>query len=699
MKRYLFYINSSRGLERVFYQPYGWEQAGYELERNITYQGVFRKYVVSSLDFIKDGKAILKALKESEGTECDADFIVKRFDPSTHYYTQCFSGKIDFGTHLRSKTKIRVNIIDTSFAQSVKNREDIPVSLTKLIDQDGGAIIPFTNEGIDVILPQRRDYYKDTFHAFLGETYTGNHSLPLELITAQTTNSHTVVDTSSYTGVDGSVYLGTDSHSLNISGYIVVLVNFQGTLDIELRVYSGSGLERYVNVLNYTASSLENYWVNITINENITCNSGEWLNIVMILNKTAGSGITGDYVCNLIVATRGDLFSETTVKAFFYHEAFMRILQSITGTAEPLYSDYFGRTDSEPTPYGGDGNGSLGVVLSGKQLRGFDFTDIPAYCSLKELFTSLRAVLNIGMGIESDKVRIELLSYFYGVFIIQDATPTELTFSNCSNIEEGVYADMIYNKITVGFEKSENTESLGGLFEYNTKITYGNIIKSIKRELSLVSPYRADDTGVMLARSKPKSTFPEEDTSVDEDNFLLKVIRDGGDILAETDENYTSITGTVNDSSVCNVEYSPARNLYRHGANLRSFLEFYTSSYLIYTKQEKNSRLVSEKIGGSPITESADILVDDLALPYYEASKYTFETPITQTQISIIDEGTTGGVSNRYGIIKFRENSDDPIWKYGWILSMKVKDDGVKSVASFELLKVDPAVATSLEPS
>jgi hypothetical protein len=113
MTRFKFYINSSRGVERVRYQPYGWEQAGYEIVRNETYGGLFRKYVVSSLDFVKDGRHIIKDLKESEGTECDAEFWVYRFEPATHTYVICFSGKIVFSTYILTLTAARVNIADS----------------------------------------------------------------------------------------------------------------------------------------------------------------------------------------------------------------------------------------------------------------------------------------------------------------------------------------------------------------------------------------------------------------------------------------------------------------------------------------------------------------------------------------------------------------------------------------------------------
>jgi hypothetical protein len=429
----------------------------------------------------------------------------------------------------------------------------------------------------------------------------------------------------------------------------------------------------------------------------LTLTGGDYVNIA-VTYSSPGSTYPPYYGTIFAKSTPTESYPTTTIKGFFYHEAFTRILQSITGTADPFYSDLFGRTDSEINTYASDGTASLGVVLGGKQLRGFTFTDIPCYVSLKDLFTSLRAVYNIGMGIESNKVRIEALSYFYGSFIIQDATPTQLTFGNCKNIEESVDADRIFNKINIGFEKFESTELAGGLWEFNTKITYGDFIKSIKNELNLVSPYRGDDSGISIARLKPKDTFPEEDVNTDESNFILSVVRAAGTIQAKTHEGYDSITGTVSNLDVYNVDYSPARSIRRHGWVLRGFLNLYQYTFLMYDKQEKNSRLVSQETGGIEITESANIMVSGLDAPIWETSKYTFETPITQTQIDVIDLGTTGGVSNKYGVVKFRENDNDT-WKYGWILSMKVKDDGIRSTVKFELLKVDPDVALTLEPS
>ena len=205
MKRDLFYIESSRGTERVFYQPYGWDQAGWELQRNETYQGMFRSFVFSALGFIKDGKAIVKALKENEGTECQAFLIVKRFDPATHYYTQCYRGKINFATYNRLFDRVELNIEDSDFQSNVKNREEIPVILNKLIDMDGGVIIPFGNEKVQITLPMRGDYYSDFLStAPIQGVNHYSHAVPLILDNAQTLDSHSVADYEELTGVAGS---------------------------------------------------------------------------------------------------------------------------------------------------------------------------------------------------------------------------------------------------------------------------------------------------------------------------------------------------------------------------------------------------------------------------------------------------------------------------------------------------------------
>jgi hypothetical protein len=292
------------------------------------------------------------------------------------------------------------------------------------------------------------------------------------------------------------------------------------------------------------------------------------------------------------------------------------------------------------------------------------------------------------------KIRIEPLAFFYQATVV-------LTLDNCRDIEQSVAVDMIYNKISIGFSKFENTESLDGLFEFNTKITYGNFIKSLKKEMGLISPYRADDAGITVARLNNILIAGEKETNTDEDNFLLALVRDGSDFVAANDDNFSQVAGTVNDTGVYNLEYSPARDLRRHGWVLRGFLELYSTSYLVYTQQEKNCRMSSTKIGGTLITEAADVLVSTLTAPLWETTKYNFESPIRTDDITTLQATFNDGsqdIPNMYGVIKFRQNAEDA-WKYGWILSMRVKDDGITSVAKFELLKVDPTVAANFELS
>lgn len=696
MKQELFYIESSRGTERVFYQPYGWDQAGWELVRSESYQGIYRKYVVSLLGFIKDGKVIVKWLKENEGIESEAYFIVKRFDPTTHYYTQCYRGKINFATYNRKIDRIELGIEDSDFVTKVMNREDIPINLVKTTTLDGDSITPFSNEGVLVNLPERTDGLNNLFTLNAGTTYNGPHSIPFVLVSSLIPGFHTVADPSAYAGVLGSIFEADEDITLSLYVTLNVTVTATVVTTVMIAHYNSAGdLQSSVNLFQELIDpSTEIDLVDVGPH-NFSLVQDDYINITLVYAGTPGD-TTLPYTGSITVKSNPLVYPATTVNGVFYHEAFTRILQSITGEADPFYSDFLGRTDSELQTYESDGAGSLGVFIGGKQLRGFLVSDIPLTATLKEAFDSLKATLNIGMGIESGKVRIELLSYFFGVFIIQDSTPVELTFSDCKDIQEAVLADWVYNKISVGYSKFEPLGATGGLREYNTQIAYTDIIKTIKKELTLISPYRADDSGIQMARNEAKSG---KDISTDEDNFILSVVRSESDIIAQTNQGFDSISGTVCNTGVYNVLYSPARNLRRHGYRLTGFLKLYQDSKIVFTKQEKDTRLISKETGGDSITETSDILVSDLVTPIWESTKYSFETPISQAIIDVIQLGSTGGISNMYGIVKFRQNSEDLIWKYGWILSIRVKSEGVKSTAKFELLKVDPTVSATFELS
>ena len=96
---------------------------------------------------------------------------------------------------------------------------------------------------------------------------------------------------------------------------------------------------------------------------------------------------------------------DTTALVSLVHEAASRVTEIITDRCLTVKSDYYGRTDSEPYAAAEDGCGSLRVLSSGLRLR--NAPNPVHFMSLKDIFDGLKAIDNIGMGVEGSELRIE----------------------------------------------------------------------------------------------------------------------------------------------------------------------------------------------------------------------------------------------------------------------------------------------------
>ena len=86
------------------------------------------------------------------------------------------------------------------------------------------------------------------------------------------------------------------------------------------------------------------------------------------------------------------------------NEAMSRCVESYTNGNMFVYSDYFGRTDAQPQSSVVTGYGGLEAITNGLHIRGCvmpDGSQKPKFSlSMKEIFDSLNAIHNIGMGLE-----------------------------------------------------------------------------------------------------------------------------------------------------------------------------------------------------------------------------------------------------------------------------------------------------------
>lgn len=209
-------------------------------------------------------------------------------------------------------------------------------------------------------------------------------------------------------------------------------------------------------------------------------------------------------------------------KTFAVNETLSRVVESITNDKLRVYSDFFGRVDSQPYNHSVDGCGSLSVITNGLRLRRQENrlgdSSILAI-SLQDLFNGLNPIYNIGVGIEKDNnregnncVRVEPFEYFYKNEIIH----------HCESVEEvslKFYDKEVYSTFNIGYEKWES-EQYNGLDEFLTKRSYRTDISETKNELSRLSKFIASGYSLEITRRKSEDK-DTKDWRYDKDVFII----------------------------------------------------------------------------------------------------------------------------------------------------------------------------------
>jgi hypothetical protein len=329
-------------------------------------------------------------------------------------------------------------------------------------------------------------------------------------------------------------------------------------------------------------------------------------------------------------------------------------------------SDIIGRTD---LGYTFDGE-ALGSITSGRYIRGIYDLNNTITTSLENLFNSLRAIYCVGMGIETiggvEKVVIEELDHFFQTTEILDISD-RIDFST---ITKQVYPELIFNRIAVGYASFDYGQ-LGGVYEFNTTAKFTTPIKSVDKELNIVSPIRADMSGILAIHNEPSEN---KDVQGEKDIFILDTIRDGARYVVRTNETSAPFVASfVNQDVIFNWKISPKRNLMRWGNYIGSFLQFDKTGSLIFQTSDKNTKLITGEVGSTQYIESADVPISSLPARWYPEI-YSFEVPALSGDITAIE-------ANRYGMVKISAT------EYGWILNYKSKNENKKS--EFTLLRVN----------
>ena len=650
-ERYRFYLqNPSGGLLEID-TPKGWEGAKYSIKRDMKYWGVTRIISFNDLEFLKAARDYIRDVYEGQGINAIITFTVTRLDDATGVYTSYFAGKLDLSTYKIDQLGVQCPVLDTSFAEKVKNRESVKVNLRQRTSIEGYEVPAFTNENPQLSIPD----YEIVSRAVWGnrantDSVLDNHYIPLWLTVSEFTEAqHQSPDV--VIADDSGMFINA------LADYAVTLnINVQG--QVNLNAYQVTAQYRLilynagVNIKQWLFNVNSSGWqivFSITDTETFTVLTGNDFYLVGSLTK---SGTTDYSNCAVDMSVVLSTVNGTAPIAYPFYEAFQRTLQLITDSNDCFKSTKFGRTDSEITTYASDGQ--LGHITKGLFIRGSEGLNDSMGISLSDLFKSLSSLFLLGMGIENisgvDKVVIEDLSYFFDSNVVLDLSariPEE-------TIGKEVIPDKHYTKITTGYNAFEYLTT-GGLAEYNTKQEFTTVISAVDSSLDLVSRYRGDTQGIV---NLMKNAAVDEDVKGDDDIFIIDSVRRTTPFTgfqARTNEDFILVTGGADAENCYNLDLTPKRNLLRNGLLIRAGLQKNLGTYVRWQSGDKNTTLATQRTAETDVlVENADVLVNDLTEPFFLPEYYTAECVLYQADLDLIK-------ANPKGLIKFAST------KYGWI--------------------------------
>jgi len=342
--------------------------------------------------------------------------------------------------------------------------------------------------------------------------------------------------------------------------------------------------------------------------------------------------------------------ADTEATVSFIHETGSRIVEAITDRCLTMKSDYYGRTDSEPYAATADGCGSLRVLTSGLRLR--NAAEPKHFLSLKEFFDSLKAIDNIGMGVEGSQLRVEPVQYFY-----QDTQIA--SHPSIPKASKDMQADLAYSIVKIGYKKWE-TENVNGLDEFNSNKEFRTSLKTISNTLDATADFIAGGYPIEHIRQQSFAVTGAADTKYDNDTFIVCVERDAYGVHVEQG-NIENASGFFSPSTAYNWRIRPMYNLMRWWKSVaQSYANLVNSaSKLFFQSGTGNLSASGElpaadpcKIETHALAENDNLAATDMAVgstPIWKPETMTYNYPLSLRDYNTIKAAPNGYIYAQCG--------------------------------------------------
>lgn len=210
-----------------------------------------------------------------------------------------------------------------------------------------------------------------------------------------------------------------------------------------------------------------------------------------------------------------------------------------------------------------DGLTSFLVFTTGRQIRKVQG---PIKTSLSNFFKAVNAIFCAGMGIEiidgKQTVVLEQREYFFST------SRKLLSINSVSDFKISPSA-LLFNGIKCGYSKDDNAPEKDILYwEPNSYVCFELPLSGVKNTYEVVSPYRADWTGIKEIKDLPNEI--DKNYGDDYTTFIVEVFRNVYGRYHAVPAEIFKIDDPETATVWYNCRITPRRNLLRHESFIRS---------------------------------------------------------------------------------------------------------------------------------
>jgi hypothetical protein len=564
--RWRFYLIDRNNVSTRIDEPGGWDGFTLKIKRHAERHGTFRELQSSEFKFYDVARILLKAENDTYGAR--GNYSLRIDGKCGSGWQTVYTGQIDFANfkHVCADVCYATAQVDQTGALiDFINRFDQKVDLSSSTAFDGAALTNYAGLSKTILLPSKaillrshlrnvasHEYIISNDSGFISGFPTGTGLVngavvvPFDTVDVNAIKDCTpqVIMDFFNNSSDGeqppeliynnpdqvlNCYTAPFAVSFRVKGSYKNLVSGSGSHMLSLSLKRGmttfsSGATL---VAGWTLSSgSSNPVATIAFDQSysgtVPLAQGEKLWLDFFLSYTKATSYTPDVRIQIDVETffSAEVISKceaTTGKVSFINETASRVIEAITNNQLKLYSEYYGRTNSLPYAMSQNGCGGLRSVSTGLDVRRAklaDGSDPKMFLSMKEVFESLNAIDNIGVGPEgTDKIRMEPWRFFYDDTVI-------FTCRNIASLEKSTTTGELYSVFKNGYAKWES-EDYNGLDEFLTKREWRTSLTNVQNTLEKVCNWIASGYAWEVTRRKVNDS---KDWRYDNDVFIACLI-------------------------------------------------------------------------------------------------------------------------------------------------------------------------------